>query len=307
MKAEGFRGTGVALVTPFKQNGALDEDAFRKFVGWQIDEGIDYLVPCGTTGENPALTFDEHMRVIELAIEVSNGRVPVLAGAGSNSTEKAIEFSLASIDLGADGLLTITPYYNKPSPAGLLRHFSAQAEAVEKRSSGFPMIVYNVPGRTGCNLTPPTLSRIASEIPNVIGVKEASANLDQIQEILRTRKKNFLVLSGDDSWTLPLIALGGDGVISVAANEIPSLMSSLVRAALVGDLETARELHFRMLPLMTGNFIESNPGPAKHVLKIMGILPNDDVRSPLAPISAESEERLRGIAQECGLIVKERE
>lgn len=302
MKSERFRGTGVALVTPFTDTGAFDEKTFRKFVDWQVEQGVDYLVPCGTTGENPALTFDEHMRVIELAIEVSDGRVPVLAGAGSNSTEKAIEFSLASIDLGADGLLTITPYYNKPSPDGLLRHFSAQAEAVEKRSAGFPMVVYNVPGRTGCNLTPPTLSRIASEIPSVIGVKEASANLDQIQEILRSRREGFLVLSGDDGWTLPLIALGGDGVISVAANEIPSLMSSMVRSALEGDFDEAREIHFRILPLMTGNFIESNPGPAKSVLKMMGILPNDTVRSPLAPISKESTERLRSIIEECGIL-----
>lgn len=306
MNSERFKGTGVALVTPFTEEGALDEPTFRKLVERQIDGGVDYLVPCGTTGENPTLSFEEHLRVIELTIEVSNGRVPVLAGAGSNATDKAIEFSLEAIDLGADGLLTITPYYNKPSQDGLRRHFGAQAEAVDKKKSGVPLIVYNVPGRTGCNLAAATVLGLSRDLPNVIGVKEASANLDQIQEILRSRDEGFLVISGDDAWTLPIIALGADGVISVAANEIPRLMSSMVRSALDGDFARAREIHFRILPLMTGNFIESNPAPAKAVLSMLGELPSETVRSPLVTISDESRRRLREIIDECGLPEEEK-
>lgn len=302
---EKFRGAGVALVTPFKDSGELDESALRRFVEFQVGEGIDFLVPCGTTGENPALSRAEHMRVVEITIEAAAGRVPVLAGAGSNATDTAIDYALEVIDLGADGILTITPYYNKPSSDGLLRHFSAQAEAIENKSAGFPMIVYNVPGRTGCNITPETLRRIADAIPNVIGIKEASANLDQIMLMIRQRKEGFLVLSGDDSWTLPLIALGGDGVISVAANEVPGRMQAMVAAALEGDLDGARKIHYELLPLMAGNFIESNPGPAKAALRMMGVLENDYVRSPLAPIRQESRDRLREILIECGIKLHE--
>jgi 4-hydroxy-tetrahydrodipicolinate synthase len=299
--AERFRGVGVALVTPFRDSGALDEEGLRRFVSWQVEQGTDFLVPCGTTGENPALTREEHLRVIELTIEAASGRIPVLAGAGSNSTETAIDFALAAIDLGADGILTITPYYNKPTPDGLLRHFSAQAEAVEGRRSGFPLIVYNVPGRTGCNIAPDTLRRISESVPNVIGIKEASANLDQIQSMLREREDGFLVLSGDDSWTLPLIALGADGVISVAANEVPGLMKEMVAAALDGDFARAREVHYRLLPLMAGNFMESNPSPAKAALRMMGVLESDFVRSPLAPMSDANRSRMNEILRECGI------
>src|SRR5437588_1090286 len=203
-----FRGLGVALVTPFKTDGALDEAAFERFIDFQIDEGTNFLVPCGTPGENPALTQEEHRRVVELAVRRAKGRVPVLAGAGSNSTQKAIELAKIAIDLGADGALTITPYYNKPTPDGLRRHFGMQAEAIEKMRAGFPMIMYNVPGRTGVNMAAATTLQIAREIPNVIGVKEASGNLEQILQILRTRTDGFLVLSGDDAWTLPLMACG---------------------------------------------------------------------------------------------------
>ncbi|MDX1582053.1 MAG: 4-hydroxy-tetrahydrodipicolinate synthase [Thermoanaerobaculia bacterium] len=304
--AEKFRGTGVALVTPFRDSGSLDEDALRRFVEWQVEQGTDFLVPCGTTGENPSLTRAEHLRVVEITIEAAAGKVPVLAGAGSNSTETAIDFALAVIDLGADGILTITPYYNKPSPDGLLRHFSSQAEAVEKKSSGFPMIVYNVPGRTGCNIDPVTLERIGEAIPNVVGIKEASADLDQIMQMIRRRKEGFLILSGDDSWTLPLIALGGDGVVSVAANEVPDRMSKMVSAAMAGDLETARAIHYEILPLMEGNFIESNPAPAKAALKMMGIFESDFVRSPLSPIRDESREKLRSILSTCEIDLNER-
>lgn len=290
-----FKGVGTALITPFTENGSLDEAAFEKFVDWQITEGVNFLVPCGTTGENPTLSADEHRRVVELTVKTARGRVPVLAGAGSNATPRAVELALQAIDLGADGILSITPYYNKPTPEGLLRHFGAQAEAVEKKKSGFPMILYNVPGRTGLNMTAETTLRMAREIPNVVGVKEASANLEQIMAILRERAAGFLVLSGDDAWTLPLMALGAEGVISVASNEIPRLMRQLVDGRSVA-------LHNRLLPLLLGNFIEANPGPAKAALKMMGVLESDGMRPPLAPMTEPNRQKLRSILEECGLL-----
>lgn len=293
-----FRGLGTALVTPFKPDGALDEDALARFVDWQIEEGVDFLVPCGTTGENPALTLEEHRRVVEICVKRASGRVPVLAGAGNNSTDRAIELALIAIDLGADGVLTITPYYNKPTPDGLRRHFGLQAAAIEKRKSGFPMVMYNVPGRTGVNMTAATTLQIAREVPNVVAVKEASANMEQILTILRERQEGFAVLSGDDAWTIPLIACGGDGLISVASNEVPRLMKQLVSAALKGDFAGARTINNRLLPLLTGNFIESNPIPVKAALKMMGVLENDTVRSPLAPISDANRKKLRAILDE---------
>ena len=299
-----FRGVGVALVTPFNSDGSIDEPSLERLVDFQIEQGTDFLVPCGTTGENPALSQDEHRRVVEIVVRRAKGRVPVLAGAGSNSTQKAIELAQLAIDLGADGALTITPYYNKPTPDGLRRHFGLQAEAIEKKRSGFPMIMYNVPGRTGVNMTNATTLQIAREVPNVIGVKEASGNMEQILSILRDRAEGFLVLSGDDAWTLPLCAAGGDGIISVAANEIPKLMHEMTAAALRGDFEASRAVHNRILPLMIGNFIESNPIPVKAAMKMLGIIPNDTVRSPLAPISKANRKKLEGILRECGLTLK---
>ena len=290
-----FRGVGTALVTPFQSDGSLDESALARFVDWHITEGVNFLVPCGTTGENPALTADEHRRVVEITVKTANGRVPVLAGAGNNSTPRAVELALQAIDLGADGILTITPYYNKPTPDGLRRHFGAQAEAVEKKKSGYPMIMYNVPGRTGVNMTAETTLRMAREIPNVIGVKEASGNMEQILTILRDRPKDFLVLSGDDAWTLPLLACGADGVISVASNEVPRLMRQLVDTRDVA-------VQNRLLPLLTGNFIESSPIPVKTALKMMGVLESDTVRSPLAPITDANRKKLEAILRECGLL-----
>ena len=290
-----FRGLGTALVTPFRADGSLDESAFAKFVDWQIAEGVQFLVPCGTTGENPTLTPEEHQRVIGIAVKTSNGRVPVLAGAGSNSTVRAVELAEQAVDLGADGILTITPYYNKPTPDGLLRHFGAQAEALEKKKPGFPMVMYNVPGRTGLNMSAETTLRMAREIPNIVGVKEASANLEQILFILRDRPKGFLVLSGDDAWTLPLLAVGADGLVSVASNEVPRLLRQMMDGHDVA-------IQNRLLPLLTGNFIESNPGPVKAVLKMMGMLESDVVRAPLAPITEGSRTRLRAILVECGLV-----
>jgi 4-hydroxy-tetrahydrodipicolinate synthase len=292
-----FRGVGTATVTPFRPDGSLDEDALRRFVDWQITEGINFLVPCGTTGENPALTADEHRRVVEITIRQTAGRVPVLAGAGSNSTPRAVELAIQALELGADGILTITPYYNKPTPDGLRRHFGAQAEAVEKKKSGFPMIMYNVPGRTGLNMTAETTLRMAREIPNVIGVKEASANMEQILTILRDRPKGFLVLSGEDAWTLPLLAAGADGVVSVASNEVPRLMREMADRRDVA-------IHNRLLPLLLGNFIESNPIPVKAAMVMMGILESDTVRSPLAPITDANRKRLQAILRDCELLKK---
>lgn len=290
-----FKGVGTALVTPFREDGSLDERALEKFVDWQITEGVNFLVPCGTTGENPTLTADEHRRVVELTVKTAHGRVPVLAGAGSNSTARAVELAGQAVDLGASGLLTITPYYNKPTPDGLRRHFGAQAEAVERKKSGFPMIMYNVPSRTGLNMTAETTLRMAREIPNVIGVKEASGNLEQILSILRDRPNGFLVLSGDDAWTLPLMAVGAEGVISVASNEVPKLMRQMVD-------ERSVTIQNRLLPLLTGNFIEANPGPAKAAMKMMGILESDTVRAPLAPVTEASRQRLGSILRECELL-----
>ncbi|HVS32231.1 MAG TPA: 4-hydroxy-tetrahydrodipicolinate synthase [Thermoanaerobaculia bacterium] len=290
-----FRGVGTALVTPFKESGALDEKALERFVDFQIEGGVNFLVPCGTTGENPALTVEEHRRVVEIVIRRANGRVPVLAGAGSNSTDKAIELALMAIDLGAAGALTITPYYNKPTPDGLRRHFGMQAAAIEKKRKGFPMIMYNVPGRTGVNMTAETTIRIAREVPNVIGVKEASANMEQILQILRDRPEGFLVLSGDDAWTLAMLGVGADGVVSVASNEVPALIRRMVD-------ERSIEIQNRLLPLLTGNFIESNPGPVKAALKMMGILESDTVRPPLAPMTEASRKKMQAILRECGLL-----
>jgi 4-hydroxy-tetrahydrodipicolinate synthase len=297
-----FRGLGTALITPFTESGALDEHALERFVDFQIDGGVDFLVPCGTTGENPALSAAEHRRVVELVVLRANGRVGVLAGAGSNNTPRAIELAEQAIDLGADGVLTITPYYNKPTPDGLRRHFGMQAEAIQKRKPGFPMIMYNVPGRTGVNMSAETTLRMAAEIPNIIGVKEASANLEQIMSVIRDRPEGFLVLSGDDAWTLPLIGAGADGLVSVASNEIPRLMSELVSAALRGDFAAARKIHYRVLPLLTGNFMESNPIPVKTACKLLGIIDSDAVRPPLAPITKGNREKLEAILRECGLL-----
>lgn len=296
-----FRGLGTALITPFTNGGAFDESALERFVDFQIDGGVNFLVPCGTTGENPALSAAEHRRVVELVVRRANGRVPVLAGAGSNNTSRAIELAEQAIDIGANGVLTITPYYNKPTPDGLRRHFGMQAEAIEKKRAGFPMIMYNVPGRTGLNMTAETTLRMAAEIPNIIGVKEASANLEQIMSVIRGRRDGFLVLSGDDAWTLPVIAAGADGLVSVASNEIPRLMSDLVSAALRGDFAAARTVHYRVLPLLTGNFIESNPGPVKFACKLLGIIDSDTVRPPLAPVTAANRASIEAILRECKL------
>jgi 4-hydroxy-tetrahydrodipicolinate synthase len=294
-----LRGCGTALVTPFHQDGSIDDAALRNLVAWQVESGIDFLVPCGTTGETPTLTHDEWLYVIDVTIEVVAGRVPIVAGATSNSTydavEKAKEVAARS---GVDAILTASPYYNKPTQEGQYRHFKAIAEAVGDK----PIILYNVPGRTGANLEPATLARLA-EIPNIVGVKEASGNMTQIAEAINSVPETFLVFSGDDSVTLPVIALGGVGVVSVASNEIPHEMAAMTRAALENDWVTARGIHRKYLPLMQANFIESSPLPVKAVLAMMGKI-EENYRLPLLPMRRDTRSKLQKIVMEVGLIAK---
>ena len=293
-----LRGCGTALVTPFHQDGSIDETALRNLVAWQVDSGIDFLVPCGTTGETPTLAHDEWLRVIEITVEVSAGRVPILAGATSNSTQEAVAKAkeVAAI-AGVHAILTASPYYNKPTQEGQYRHFRAIAEAVDK-----PIILYNVPGRTSANLEPSTLARL-SEVPNIAGVKEASGNMSQIAEVCNVVPEHFLVFSGDDAITLPVIALGGVGIISVASNEIPHEMAQMTRSALSNDWETARRIHRKYLPLMQANFIESSPLPVKAVLAMMGRI-EEAYRLPLVPMRRDTRSRLQKIATEAGVVTK---
>jgi 4-hydroxy-tetrahydrodipicolinate synthase len=293
-----LRGCGTALVTPFHQDGSMDDTALRNLVAWQVESGIDFLIPCGTTGETPTLSRDEWLRVIDTTIEVVAGRVPVVAGATSNSTQEAVEKAReVATRPGVNAILTATPYYNKPTQEGQYRHFKAIAEAVDK-----PLILYNVPGRTSANIEPATLGRLA-EVPNIAGVKEASGNISQIAEVLNAVPEDFLVFSGDDAITLPVIALGGVGIISVASNEIPAEMAALTRAALNNDWTTARSLHRKYLPLMQANFIESNPLPVKAALAMMGKI-EEVYRLPLLPMRRDTRSKLQKIATEVGLISK---
>ena len=294
-----LRGCGTALVTPFKQDGSIDDTALRNLVTWQIDSGIDFLVPCGTTGETPTLSHDEWLYVIDATIEVAAGRVPIVAGATSNSTHEAVaKAKEIAARTGVNYILTASPYYNKPTQEGQYRHFKAIAEAVGDK----PIILYNVPGRTGANIEPATLTRLA-EIPNIVGVKEASGNMTQIAEAINAVPENFLVFSGDDAVTLPVIALGGVGIISVASNEIPHEMSAMTRAALANDWTTARSLHRKYLPLMQANFIESSPLPVKATLAMMGKI-EEIYRLPLLPMRRDTRSRLQKIVAEVGLIAK---
>src|SRR3984893_1465468 len=294
-----LRGCGTALVTPFHQDGSIDDAALRNLVSWQIESGINFLVPCGTTGETPTLNHDEWLRVIDITIEVAAGRGPIVAGATSNSTHEAVEKAKeVASRTGVDAILTASPYYNKPTQEGQYRHFKAIAEAVVDK----PVILYNVPGRTAANLEPATLARLA-EVPNIVGVKEASGNMTQIAEAFNSVPETFLVFSGDDAVTLPVTALGGVGIISVASNEIPHAMASLTRAALSNDWTTARTLHRKYLPLMQANFTESSPLPVKAVLAMMGRI-EEVYRLPLVPMRRDTRSRLRKVAAEAGLIAK---
>ncbi len=294
-----LRGCGTALVTPFHQDGSVDESALRNLVAWQVEAGIDFLVPCGTTGETPTLTHDEWLHVIDITIDGVAGRVPIMAGATSNSTHDAVEKAKeVAARPGVNAILTASPYYNKPTQEGQYRHFKAIAEAVGEK----PVILYNVPGRTGANLEPATLARLA-EIPNIAGVKEASGNMTQIAEAICSVPESFLVFSGDDAVTLPVIALGGVGVVSVASNEIPHEMATMTRAALNNDWTTARSIHRKYLALMQANFIESSPLPVKAVLAMMGKI-EENYRLPLLPMRRDTRAKLQKIVMEVGLIEK---
>jgi 4-hydroxy-tetrahydrodipicolinate synthase len=292
-----LRGCATALVTPFTTDGSVDEQRLRELVNYQIAEGIRLLVPCGTTGESATMSDEEDQLVIRTTVEVARGRAKVIAGTGSNSTAAAIEYSKTARALGVDAVLSVAPYYNKPTQEGLYAHFRAIAEAV----SGLPVVIYNVPSRTSSNISAETTLRLARDVENIVAVKEASGNLSQIMEILRNRPDGFRVISGDDSVTLPLIALGGDGLISVASNEAPALMSRLNDLALEGKWDEARALHYRLLPLMEANFIESSPGPVKAAMAMMGLL-EENLRLPLVPVQEKTRERLREILIEVGLL-----
>jgi 4-hydroxy-tetrahydrodipicolinate synthase len=290
-----FTGTGTALVTPFRLDGAICECTLRALVKRQIDAGIDFLVPCGTTGESPTLTDEEHMRVVEITLDVAKGRVPVLAGAGGYNTAEVISRARGLAALGVSGILSVTPYYNKPTQEGLYQHYKAIAAAVD-----LPIVLYSVQGRTGVNVEPATVHRLA-QIPNVVGIKEASGNVAQMAAILNCVPEEFLVLSGDDSITLPLIALGGHGVISVVSNEIPSEMAQLTRLALAGDFEESRQIHRRFHPLMEINFVESNPIPVKCAMAEMGLL-EPRWRLPLVPPKPENRARIRTVLESLHLV-----
>lgn len=290
-----FTGVGTALVTPFTSSGAVDEAAVVRLARRQVDAGVHFLVPCGTTGEAPTLSPEERRRVVELVVGEAGGRVPVLAGAGGYDTREVVESARAMREAGASGLLSVTPYYNKPTPEGLFRHYQAIAEAVP-----LPLVVYNVPGRTGCNVDPATLARLAT-IAGVAGVKEASGNVTQICEVLKSVPADFLVLSGDDALTLPAMAVGARGVVSVASNEVPGEMARMVEAAERNDFAAAREIHSRLLPLMLANFAESNPIPVKAAMAQMGLL-EETYRLPMVPPRPETREKLSRVLAAVALV-----
>jgi 4-hydroxy-tetrahydrodipicolinate synthase len=283
-----LKGCGTALVTPFKEDRSIDEEALARLVESQVSAGIDFLVPCGTTGESVALSDDEQRRVVEVVLRAAAGRVHVIAGAGGNNTQHVIELAREYERMGVRGLLSVSPYYNKPTQEGLYQHFRAVAEATE-----LPIIVYNVPPRTAVNILPDTVVRL-SEVPNIVGVKEASGDISQIAEIITRVGPDFLVFSGDDSITLPVVALGGVGIISVASNEAPAEMTALTRAALEGDWGEARRLNRELFPLMKVNFVESSPGPVKAALAMMGRI-KEVYRLPMVPVTDETKQKLRAV------------
>ena len=290
-----FRGAMTALVTPFDQSGKVHEEHLKRIIEMQVQGGIDALVPCGTTGEASTLDYDEHFRVCELTVKQVNKRARVIIGGGSNNTQRAIQLTRFAKEIEADGVLSVGPYYNKPTQEGHYQHFKAVAD-----SANIPVIIYNIPGRTGVNIEPATLLRLA-QIPNIVGVKEASGNLDQMMLILRDRPEHFSVLSGDDSLALPLIAMGGDGCISVLANEMPSEFSRMIHAALKGNWELARQLHYRTYALMRANFVETNPVPVKAAMAMMGLI-EEVYRLPLVPLQSANREKLRKALSDAGLL-----
>ncbi|MDT7688126.1 MAG: 4-hydroxy-tetrahydrodipicolinate synthase [Acidobacteriota bacterium] len=297
MNVEWMRGCATALVTPFGSDGSVDIERMRALVARQIEGGVSLLVPCGTTGESVTMSGAEREQVIGVTIEAARGRARVIAGTGSNNTAHAVEQSRRAAELGADAVLVVAPYYNKPTQEGLYQHFSAVAEAVPET----PLVLYNVPGRTSSNISAETTLRLARDCANVVAVKEASGNLAQIMEILRARPERFLVLSGDDAMTFALVALGADGLVSVASNEAPDLMSRMVNAALNGRWDESRELHYRLLPLMDVNFVESSPGPVKAAMALMGLL-EENLRLPLVRVTDATRVRVREVLAELGLL-----
>src|SRR5579872_6798899 len=292
-----FTGCGTAIVTPFRRDLSLDEPTLRTLVRRQIDAGINFLVPCGTTGESPTLTRAEHLRVVEITLEEAKGKVPVLAGAGGYNTHEVIELARELEGMGVDGILSVTPYYNKPTQEGLYQHYKAIASATR-----LPIVVYSVQSRTGVNVEPATLARLA-EIENIVGVKEASGNIGQMANVLHEVPSRFAVLSGDDAITIPLMALGGRGVISVVANQIPGEMTRLAQSCLRGDFETARQIQARYLPLMNVNFVESNPIPVKAAMALMGLL-EPVYRLPMCPPSPANLARIEKVLESVGLLGK---
>jgi 4-hydroxy-tetrahydrodipicolinate synthase len=294
MKSAPFRGTGTAIVTPFHADGSIDYAAFGRLIDRQIDAGIEAIVAVGSTGEGATLTREEKLEVFRFTAERAGGRAAVVAGTGSNDTRLSAELSRDAVAAGATAVLIVGPFYNKPTAEGYFRHFAAVADAV-----GAPIIAYNVPGRTASNISAEVMLRIASEIPTVVGVKEASGNLDQVMDIIRSRPEGFAVYSGEDSLALPIIAAGGDGVIAVVSNEVPKKYGDMVRAALAGDLRTARVLHYAMLPLMHANFLESNPIPVKAALAMMGLI-EEQLRLPLTPLSDKLRPALKAALDAAG-------
>jgi 4-hydroxy-tetrahydrodipicolinate synthase len=290
-----FTGVGTALVTPFTTTGILDEDGVRRLARRQIDEGVHFLVPCGTTGESPTLSEDEKTLIVQICVEEARGKVPVLAGAGGYDTREVIHAARQMERAGADGLLSVTPYYNKPTPDGLVEHYKAIADG-----TSLPIILYNVPGRTGCNIDVNTLGRLAA-IPNVVGVKEASGNMQQACEYVRAVPDDFIVLSGEDAITLPIMSIGGRGVICVVSNEVPREMSQMVEAVERKDYAAAREMHQRLLPLMLVNFCESNPIPVKAAMAAMGLL-EEAYRLPMVPPRQESRAKIQKVLNDLGLL-----
>ena len=289
-----FKGAIVAIVTPFK-NGRVDEEKLRELIEFQIENGTDGIVPCGTTGESPTLSHEEHDRVIEITVDAVKRRVPVIAGTGSNSTAEALRLTEHAREVGADGALMVCPYYNRPTQEGLYQHYKTVAEKVK-----IPIIVYNIPGRTGVNLLPETMARLA-KVPGIVGTKEASGSLKQMHEVIQLCGPDFAVLSGDDFFTYPLLCLGGHGIISVVSNIVPGDMAALVDAFAAGDLQKAKNLHYRMAPLVDSLFIETNPTPVKAALAMMGKI-EYEVRLPLAKMSEANYEKLRKIMINYGLL-----
>jgi 4-hydroxy-tetrahydrodipicolinate synthase len=298
-KVDWLRGCATALVTPFRKDGSIDDERFAALVERQIKGGVNLLVPCGTTGESVTMSESERLLVIRMTVEIAHRqkgqKARVIAGTGSNNTAATIDFTRKAREAGADAALVVAPYYNKPTQEGMLAHFGEIARSVKE----FPIVVYNVPSRTSSNISAETTLKLAEKFENIVATKEASGNFSQVMEILKNRPRNFKVLSGDDAATLPLIALGADGLVSVCSNEIPKETAKMVDYALAGSFRFARKIHYKLLPLMEANFIESSPAPCKFVMKEMGLL-EENLRLPLVPVGKDSQAKLRAVLNEIG-------